>query len=60
MHVIDENSENDFPFQVVNGNGKGDIHINVSGVPINLLIDFGACCNIVDEKTWGMLKQETQ
>ena len=57
-NVTDENSETEFAFQVINGNIKGDIHINLSGVPINMLIDSGASCNIIDEKTWGMLKQE--
>jgi transposase InsO family protein len=38
-------------------NENGDIDIDVSGVKINVLIDSGATCNIVDEHTWAKLKQ---
>ena len=33
------------------------IEVNTGGVPLKALIDLGASCNIVDEKTWSQLKK---
>ena len=57
VDISEVNSENEFIFQVIKISGKGDIHIEVSGVSVNMLIDSGPTYNIIDEKTWYMLKQ---
>ena len=52
VDVSEVNSENEFVFQVTKVSEKGNIHIEVSGVAVNMLIDSGPTCNIIDEKTW--------
>ena len=58
VDVSDFNAEPDFAFQVNSSvKGAGDMCIEVSGIPVNVLIDSGSTCHIMDEKTWCELKR---
>ena len=34
-----------------------DIRIHIGGIPVDMLIDSGATCNIIDRSMWEKLKQ---
>ena len=45
----------DFAFKI-EGDGA-DIRIHIGGVTVDMLIDSGATCNIIDRSMWEKLKQ---
>ncbi|PIK40988.1 hypothetical protein BSL78_22161 [Apostichopus japonicus] len=49
-------SDNEYVFIVTDQTGSGLVEVNVGGVPISLLIDSGATCNVIGEETWKYLK----
>ena len=40
-----------------NENGNSKIMVEIGEVSLNMLIDSGASCNIIDKETWERLKQ---
>ena len=59
-HGSDQESENgDYTFLVTNDNDSDNskIMVDIGGVSLNMLIDSGSSCNIVDRDTWERLKQ---
>ncbi|PIK36388.1 hypothetical protein BSL78_26782 [Apostichopus japonicus] len=50
---------NDFAFAVTSSRKSGvTVDVKVGGVNVEMLIDSGASCNIIDKKTWDNLKQQ--
>ena len=45
-------------FNSISNINEGMVKITVGGVDLNVLIDSGASCNVIDEDTWGILKQK--
>lgn len=56
VRQIEENKE--FAFTVQDEIPSGTVNAKVGGILLNLLIDSGASCNIVDKITWTYLKQQ--
>ncbi|XP_053385838.1 uncharacterized protein LOC123539936 [Mercenaria mercenaria] len=54
-------SENEYLFNIKSiGNVSNKITVNVGNIPLNMVIDSGASCNIVDKSTWNFLKSQKQ
>lgn len=49
-------SEEEYCFHLEDDTQDSDIIIEIGGVNINVVIDSGASCNVVDDKTWSFLK----
>ncbi|XP_052776899.1 uncharacterized protein LOC128214457 [Mya arenaria] len=55
---IDENdSSDDYVFNVSSQYMKGDIHVDIGGITIPVIIDSGATVNIIDRKMWEYMKE---
>ena len=39
---------------------KYRITLNIGNVPLNMIIDSGATCNVIDINTWNFLKSQSQ
>ena len=56
-----EDEEDRYAFTVRNisgANGDAKIGVNVGGIPVEMIIDSGATCNIIDQNLWEYLKSE--
>lgn len=42
------------------GNKLATIHVQIAGKSINMLIDSGASCNVIDSNTWKILKSNVK
>ena len=49
--------ETDYRFILTDENDNSEIMVEIGGVSLNMLIDTGASCNIIDRETWERLKQ---
>ncbi|MCG8048362.1 MAG: DDE-type integrase/transposase/recombinase [Candidatus Thiodiazotropha taylori] len=56
VHVLESDSESTDEHCFVIGNKLATVNVNIAGQSINLLIDSGASCNVIDSDTWKMLK----
>ncbi|MCG8032586.1 MAG: aspartyl protease family protein, partial [Candidatus Thiodiazotropha taylori] len=54
-----ESDNSDYTFIVSNDNDRDNakIMVEVGGISLNVMIDSGASCNIIDRETWEKLKQ---
>ena len=43
---------------VSDASGDAKIEVNVGGIPVNMIIDSGATCNIIDQNLWEHLKSK--
>ncbi|XP_041926472.1 uncharacterized protein K02A2.6-like isoform X1 [Alosa sapidissima] len=50
--------QTDYAFLVTDNSMQNRLKVCLGGVNLKMLIDSGATCNIVDENTWGKLKNE--
>jgi len=55
----DTESEGEFTFTVKDRFGNSKITLDVGNVPLSMIIDSGATCNIVDINTWNFLKTQS-
>lgn len=55
VHNI-EIEEHDYAFVLSDVNKSERLNMNVGGVSLRMLVDSGATCNVIDEKTWEGLK----
>src|SRR6218665_3661232 len=45
-------------FSVCHRRKKGHVALDVGGVVIEMLIDSGASCNVIDQCTWNIMKKK--
>ncbi|KAK3108849.1 hypothetical protein FSP39_017183 [Pinctada imbricata] len=58
-HVEEQSGEDEFAFSVSGfADNNNQITVKVGGVNINMLIDSGASCNIIDKQMWTNLKDK--
>ena len=51
-------TEYDFAFGITDGNASSTINVSVGCVKLDVLVDYGATHNIIDEDTWTYLKSQ--
>ncbi len=54
--VNSEEKNQEFAFVVKEESNMDRITFSVGGIKLPMLVDSGATSNMVDERTWGMLK----
>ncbi len=47
----------EYGFQIGNSGDIGDIAVNIGGVDINVLVDSGSTCNLIDSTLWSKMKE---
>lgn len=63
IHEIDSyEKDTEVPIDMVTDNGESGelILAQISGTTIQMQIDSGASCNVIDNKTWDLMKNQSQ
>ena len=60
IHLVDANDSTDDEYAFTISDGKlPKICLEIGGVPnVEMIVDSGACCNVIDRKLWEKLKKE--
>ena len=60
VHCVEEEPRNDKPEYIfsLSQEEKGSVTLKVGGVEIEMMIDSGASCNVIDQITWNGMKRQ--
>ena len=53
-----DTNQKEYVFSVTTASCEGLVELHIGGVKLEMLIDSGASCNVIDKDTWAYLKSE--